>query len=182
MSADDKKKSKTESDAVHRLMPESGRIELVSGMEVEIVPLKTRQFFRLLKVITRGGASMLTQMPLRAGMAPEEFTQNLLALLVFSIPEAEQEAIDFFSSMVTPVGLTGDKDADREKRVEMLTELNNPELDDLLTIAEAIVQREGKDIQALGNRLARMFSIAEKAGQTKPDPQTKEATPEENAA
>jgi len=156
----------------------SGRIELSDGLEVEVQPLKTRQFFRLLKVITRGGAAMLSQIPLTGSMDREEFVQNILALLVFSIPEAEEEAIEFFTSMVRPVGLTGDKDADREKRIAVVTAMNNPELDDLLTIAEEIFRREGEDIQALGNRLARMFSLAEKAGQTKPDPQgPKETSP-----
>ena len=38
--------------------------------------------------------------------------------------------------------------------------LDNPELEDLVDLIEAIVRREAKDIMALGKRLAAMLKLA----------------------
>ena len=47
----------------------------------------------------------------------------------------------------------------------MVDELNNPELEDLLDLAEAIVRQEAPEIQALGKRVASLLELAKKTGQ-----------------
>ena len=47
---------------------------------------------------------------------------------------------------------------------DMVEELNNPELDDLLDLAEAIVKQEAPEIQALGKRVASLLELARKPG------------------
>ena len=47
----------------------------------------------------------------------------------------------------------------------MVEELNNPELGDLMDLAEAIVQQEAPEIQALGKRVASLLELAKKTGQ-----------------
>lgn len=156
-----------EAQDVQRLLPESTRLELSDGTEVDVLPLKTRQFFRLLKIVTRGGAPILRSMPLSLDAGAAEFTQQLLAVVIMAVPEAEQQAVEFIQSMVEPVGLTGDAEIDLAKRRALHNSLYNPELDDTLAIIEKVISIEGEDIRKLGNRLARMFALAEKTGQTK---------------
>jgi hypothetical protein len=150
-------------------------LTLSSGVIVIVDRLKTRQFFRLLKILTRGAGHMLMEYRLDGNLSQEEFTGRLIALIALSIPEAEDEAIDFLRSMVRPVGLIEGRDLnkqDKERNTELWAGLEklitNPEIEDTVDIIEAIVKTEAADIQSLGKRLQKMFKIAEKTGQLKP--------------
>ncbi len=160
------------------LDPEPNVVVLENGVQVEIEPLKARQFFKLLRIVTRGALPNMQDFSLfRVGgdIDPQEFAGRFLSLMLLSIPEAENEAIDFINSMVRPVGLIqrphgaklskADLDRNTTLWADVITTLDNPELDDLVSIIEAIVRRESADIQALGKRLAAMFKLAEKTGQ-----------------
>ena len=80
--------------------------------------------------------------------------------------------------MVKPVGLVDRRGGaklnkqDNERNTELwtrvITDLDNPELDDLVTVIEAVVRREADDLVALGKRLGAMFRLAEKTGQIPP--------------
>jgi len=155
-----------------RIDPEPVSVKLSTGYEVGIQRLKTRQFFRLLKVLTRGVGPAVVQSGLDFSKDPEAFGQTLLAMTLMAIPEAEQQFIDFLTSMCTPLGLhegAGLTKAQREDNQaavnELVEELNNPELDDLLDLAEAIVRQEAPEIQALGKRVASLLELARKTGQ-----------------
>jgi hypothetical protein len=141
-------------------------VELSDGREVDIQRLKTRQLFKLLKIVTRGGADLVGNLRLPdSSDDTSEFTTQLLALVAFSIPEAEDEAIEFIQSMVLPVGtdLKPKNRAAREANQELFDELStflaNPEIEDTIAIIEAIVRIESKDIQRLGKRLAATFKV-----------------------
>lgn len=179
----------TEIDA---LDPVPEQVTLQSGTVVVLEPLKARQFFRLLRIVTHGAMPVLSDLSLLKldpDMDTQEFATKLLTLMALSIPDAEDETIDFVKSMCKPFGaIEGRKlnKQDAERNAELWgrldIELDNPELDDLLTIVEAIVKREAGDIQALGKRLAAMFNLAEKTGQlTKPQPPTSATTPASSA-
>lgn len=149
-----------------RLDPVAGPVTLSSGVEVDIMPLKARQFFKLLRIITRGGATMLPQMGLSMNMEDGAFAANLIGLVVFSIPEAEDEAVDFVRSMVDVKNAQlMEKKFREERRIQLWQELENPELDDLITIVEAVVLREADDLKSLGKRLQKMFALAQRTGQ-----------------
>ncbi len=154
------------------IVAEGDSVALASGTEVVIQPLKARQFFKLLRIITHGAGGMLLNVKFAPDDSPEEFGAKLLALVGFAIPDAEEEVIDFLLSMVKPAGeKTGrtlskqDKDHNKRLSEELFDELYNPELEDLVTLVEAIVQREAEDLQALGKRLMGMFELAKKTGQ-----------------
>ena len=116
-----------------------------------------------------------------------EFTQRLLSVMLLSIPDAEDETVEFIRSMVEPAGLIAGRrlnKQDTERNNELIArvdaELENPDLDDLVTIIEAIVKREADDIQALGKRLAGMFKLAQKTGQIpqiEPNPDSPSPSP-----
>ena len=160
------------------LDPVPEQVKLLSGTVVVLEDLKARQFFRLLRIITHGALPLIQDMSLLQ-IDPEadaaEFTGKLLSVLVLSIPDAEDETIEFIRSMCKPDGLIegrrlNKQDTERNTALwaGLAEELENPELDDLVTIIEAVVKRESADIQALGKRLAGMFKLAAKTGQLDP--------------
>lgn len=158
-------------------VPENSReITLVSGTELVLQDLRARQFFKLLRIITHGAAPLLPSLNLSGDTTPEEWTQQFLAIIMMAIPESEQETIEFIASMIKPAGLVElgplkRKLSEEEKKINdnlwdaVERDLSNPELEDLVTIIEAIVKNEAEDLKALGKRLQGMFKLAAKTGQ-----------------
>lgn len=159
---------------IDKLDPVPDTVTLESGLRVQLESLRARQFFKLLRIITHGALPGMQQAGLfdMNDMDSQEFMGRLLSVTVLSIPDAEDETIEFLKSMCYPVGLIERKGLNKQD-VERNTilwealeaELENPELGDLVTIVEAVIKREAEDIQALGKRLASMFKLAEKTGQ-----------------
>jgi hypothetical protein len=142
-------------------------VELEDGRIVVVQRLKTRQLFKLLKIVTAGGvAGSLSGLSLPG---PDEdtsdFANQLMAIVAFSIPEAEDEAIEFIQSMVLPKGtnLTPKSKADRQANQDLFDDLEiylaNPEIEDTISIIETIIRTESKDIQRLGKRLMSTFKV-----------------------
>lgn len=160
------------SDELAVLDPIPETYALTTGLEVKVVDLKTRQFFRLLRILTSGSGSRLATLDLNPNQGFESFAMKLAATILLAIPEAEQEAIDFLISMVEPVGLKEGRKLSPEDRlhnqdlyIQLGEELAaNPELEDTLGLIELIVRREAKDIQALGKKVVTMFESAKKMG------------------
>jgi hypothetical protein len=94
-------------------------------------------------------------------------------MVLFSIPEAENETVDFIRSMAKPKDLSGDPKKDLPRVKALQDELFNPSLEDTLTIVQSIIERESEDLRSLGKRLGRMLKVAEKMGATKSDPAKK---------
>ncbi len=158
-----------------RLDPPSESISLRSGTKARLLRLKMRQMFRLLRIVTRGGASYLPVLRDALASATDEdaaevFGTQLLAVALIALPEAEDEAVEFIMSVVEPVELTHGKDKQSRERNEALRtsladELYNPDPDDVVTIIEAVIGREKDDLVALGKRLAAAWQVAAKTGQ-----------------
>lgn len=153
---------------IDTLASEPVAVRLESGTEILIERLKTRQLMRLLKIITRGAGDILGDLNFSADMEAEEFTGQLLGAVVLSIPEAEEETIDFIKTMVLPANLIADpkskpeKEINMERMVALSNELDNPELDDLVTILEQIITNEAQHMLALGKRLAVLLKLQQK--------------------
>ncbi len=161
------------------LDPIPEQVTLTSGLQIQLERLRSRQFFKLLRIITQGAMPQMQSAGLfdTDGLDASEFTSRLITVTLLSIPEAEDQTIDFVRSMGKPVGLIERRDLNKQDAERNLTlwtrfdeELDNPELDDLVTIIEAVVRREAADIQALGKRLAAMFNLAVKTGQIQKTP------------
>lgn len=165
------------------LDPVPETVKLSTGAVVVVESLRTRQFFKFLRIITRGALPAMQDLSVFKMDNDEDsraFAGRLVSLLLLSVPEAEDEAIEFIQSMCKPYGLIErrgvrlnkqDTERNTELWAKVITDLDNPELDDLITIIETIVKREAADIQALGKRLRAMFALAEKTGQlSKPQP------------
>lgn len=163
--------------------------KLQSGAVIQFEDLRARQFFKLLRIVTHGAVPAMRDLfAMDPNTDQQQFVTTLLTVVVLSIPDAEDETIDFLNSMVKPVGLIegrrnlskGDTERNEELWRKVDEEMENPHLEDLVGIVEAIVKREAADIQALGKRLAAMFKLAERTGQTKtsksPSPTTETDT------
>lgn len=171
------------------LTPRLEQVTLSSGAVTVIQDLKTRQFLKLLRIFTHGALRELSIFQLGSDADKDEFGAKLLSLVLMSVPDAEDEAIEFVQSMCKPYGLIEgralnkqDKERNAELWRQLDSELENPELDDLITIVEAIVRREAADIQALGKRLAAMLNLAKKTGQLSNSPHPTSPTPNSSAA
>jgi hypothetical protein len=164
-----------------RLDPDVTPLTLSTGLDIEIVRMKTRQFFRLLKVLTHGAGARMLQSGLDFEAEPSVFVTKLSALVAMSVPDAEHETIEFLDSMGQPAGLAGgvygkspnelnkqEKERDDSLWVRYHRELFNPDPMDTFTIVEAIVRREAEDVQALGKRFGALMKMAQKMGQDAP--------------
>lgn len=160
---------------IDKLDPIPLSVVLDSGLEVQLESLKSRQFMKLLRIITHGALQNNvgnTFAGLMATDTQEEFVGHLLTVVLLSIPDAEDETILFVKSLCYPAGLIEHRKLNKQDTElnEALwaaqdAELENPSLNDLVTILEAVVRREAEDIQALGKRLASMWTLAQKTGQ-----------------
>lgn len=159
-----------------RLDPVADLIVLKSGTPVRVVPLRMRQLFRLLRIITRGGAQYIPMLreawaTAEGDDAAEVFGTQLLAVALIALPEAEDESVEFVQSVVEPAAmLTRNDKQSREHnaslRAALDQELYNPLPDDLVTIIEAVILNNKDDLVSLGKRLGAMMSLALKTGQT----------------
>ncbi len=172
---------------IDKLDPVPESVTLENGMVVQLESLKSRQFLKLLRILTHGALPGMRSAGIfddMADLGADEFLGRLLSVTLLSIPDAEDETIKFIQSMCYPQGLIdrpnlNKQDLERNRALwsALDSELDNPSLGDLITIVEAIVKREAADIQALGKRLASMFKLAEKTGQLNPkSPNPSEST------
>jgi hypothetical protein len=173
-----------------RLDPQPVAHTLTTGLEVEIVRLRTRQFFRLLRVLTHGAGPAVMRAGLDFKAGGEQFAQQLLTLILMSIPDAEQEAVGFLQSMCKPAGLDDKPESQLSKKAkedntarwaQFNTDLFNPELEDTLDLMEIIIRQEAPELQALGKKLQRMIQMFQATGQDK-EPAEPEASQQDLAS
>lgn len=153
------------------LSDDTRRVTLGSGTVVVLERLRMRQFFRLMRIVTHGAGSAISRTSLNVDDSMEHFITQLTMLILFAIPDAEQETLDFLVSMCKPDGLIEGRTLtklDRERNAALTAtlhaELDNPDPEDFVLLLEVIVRREAADLQALGKKLISMFKTAQKAG------------------
>ena len=173
-----------------RLDPQPVLCEFTTGFTVEVVRMRTRQFFRLLRILTHGAGPAMMQAGLDFNAGGQQFVTQLLTLVVMSIPDAESEAIAFMSSMCKPAGivdkpesqLTKQESASNKALFEQFgQEMHNPDLEDTIDLIELIIRQEAPELQALGKKLQKTFTLFQRTGQDK-EAKEPEATPEELAS
>lgn len=154
---------------VETLTSKPSTVTLVSGTEVEVQRLKTIQTFALMKILTAGMAGSIGELLFSSDPDETEeeregsFAIRLIGTMLLAIPEATEETIDFVKSMVSPADLIktptsrGDKEFNLARFDALYEELNNPELEDLISIVERVIEVESPNIRALGKRLAVLF-------------------------
>jgi hypothetical protein len=174
-------------DETEILDPRNQPLTLESGIEIEINPLRTYELFALARIITSGAGPMLGQ--LNFNVPGDAFQTQLLAMLIFALPEADKETIEFLNRMCTPKDLDKSpklskkaKDANDELWAQMGSDLSNPLPEDLLTIIEAIIYAEAPHIQSLGKRLVQIVETVRKLSPLKArsvtTPNSQESSPD----
>lgn len=119
-------------------------IRLQNGQNVRVLPLKTRQVLKLVKIFTN---SLSPEIIFQLDQTDNKQEQlgGLIALLLLSIPEAEDESIAFLRSMIEP-----DDEAELEKLDEYFF---NPKLNDVLSIFEVLLKTERETIPAVAKQV-----------------------------
>lgn len=152
------------SEDIERLLPSPGDpFTLADGTRVVANELKLKEFLGLLKIVTRGAAIALGEVRLDA--TDEAFSQSLISLFLFAIPEAEEEAADFLRLMVRPAGPFKNREDEQAANASLDLLMLNPDLEDLFTIIEIVINNEGKDLRRLGKRLGKALEFAQRTGQ-----------------
>jgi hypothetical protein len=163
-----------------RLDPQPVLCKMSTGFQLEIVRMRTRQFFRLLRVLTHGAGPAMMQAGLDFKDSGSEFASKLLVLVVMSIPDAESEAVAFLQSMCRPAGVVDKTAAQLTKQEteankvlweQFSEEMHNPELTDTIDLIEIIVNQEAPELQALGKKLQTVLALFRKTGQDKEPPE-----------
>lgn len=156
-------------DELERLIPEPGKpIALEDGTEVFIRPLKLKELFAALKIITRGSAMSMGSLGFSMLQdSQDQFSETVIALLINAFPEADQEVCEFLRIVVDPVPPNDDgKWKDRAEQLEAEQKLDellleNPDIGDAITVLSAVIYTESRDMQRLGKKIGnavKMFS------------------------
>lgn len=167
--------TKTNPDLDPIVSEPTGPLRLSTGQPYAIERLRTRQMFRLLKILTRGAAPIIGEMSFSFD-DPEKFMTQILAVIGFAVPEAEDEAIDFLRSMVRPANVIEnplskqDREANEQVYQDLSDALVNPDPADTITILSKIVEVEGPEMIQLGKNLAAILRVQTAAFQAKRKP------------
>ncbi len=163
----------TVSTDVDTLTAEAEPLELTSGLTVSVKRIRTRETFKLMRILTRGVSGSIGSLLMAGNDDEESFTGALLGAVIVAVPEAEDEAIDFIQAMVEPAKLIQDprtkpeRESNQEQYDRLARELQNPELEDTIVIIERVVRNEAPQIRALGNRLALLLKTQASSAEAK---------------
>lgn len=151
-------------------------------IDIKVEQLRTRQLFKFLKILTVGAGAALADLSISAETDSSELAQELIAILLISIPEAENEVMEFLNSMIAPVDLIeperskDDHAANVEKYTKLYREFNNPLPGDTISLLVRIVQNEAPNLLALGKQIAALLPTAAKLTNSSKKP-SKKSTP-----
>ena len=90
----------TVNNDVDAILAEPQILTLESGLPINVLRIRTRATMSLLKILTRGAGEALATIRFGEGTSQEEFTGQLLGAVILSIPEAEDETIEFIQRVV----------------------------------------------------------------------------------
>lgn len=165
----------TVNEDIDAIAAEPKDLTLESGFPIKVLRIRTRATMSLLKILTRGAGEALATIRMGEDVTQEEFTGQLLGAVIVSIPEAEEETIEFLNRVVEPANLIdkprltpGDVEYNADQEDILRAELRDPSLDDLVTIVSEIIRIEGPHIMALGKRLAALLPMALSSQKTDP--------------
>lgn len=122
------------------ILPDSPEELVLNGIPAEVKRLRTREFLSLMKVLLRGVGGDL--MDAFAETDEKRMQGRLTGLILVAIPNAEHEFIVFLQRVVQA--------KNEKQRAELFHYLENPDIDDLMTIARIVIEQEAQDFAKLG--------------------------------
>lgn len=167
------------------ILADPSELTLSSGLKVKVERLKTRGTLALLRIMTKGAEDIF-----RSGLDVNraDFQQQLVLHVLFAIPSAPEETINFLRTMVIPAQLRtdirskGDQKWNEEQWSQLDVELIDPEIEDLIDITAQIVTNEAPHLQALGKKIAALIPTISRqlqtnsSDETTPKPRSKRAS------
>lgn len=145
------------------IVSEGTEVTLSTGLKINIERLRTRQLFRLLKILSKGAGEAIALIDFSGEQSQEDITATLLAAVLFSVPESEQEVHEFLVSMSSPVGYVEvPKNKIEQHRNDEIDELfiktfENLEIEDFIDLLSKIVELEAPHVISLGKQLATLL-------------------------
>ena len=121
------------------ILPEPGKVT-IDGVECTVRHLKAREFFMLMRVLTQGVGPNLMQIRFQ-GKTDEDMAGMVTGILLMAIPEALDDFMDLVQHLVEPV--------DVANRSKVKAALENPEIEELLPIVDALILNEKDNFAAL---------------------------------
>lgn len=140
------------------IAPEPGAVLVIGaqspkgGVEVRVNRLRTIEFLSLMRAVARGAGPGLATLDFSDDQ--NEMMGEILAIFLMAIPEAGDLFLDFVRKVTVPAVET--KDGKNRARVD--EELQNPELEDLLSILEMVALQEMDDIKGLVGKAQGMWT------------------------
>lgn len=105
----------------------------IAGIDCYVKRIKTREFFELMGVITTGMGGNIAQLGFDTDNQ-QEFGAQLVAALFVSLPNAVDPFLRLVRNIVKP---QDDQDARELREI-----LENPELEDMMAIADCVIAQE----------------------------------------
>lgn len=147
---------------VEAIVPDEIRVT-VDGVDCRVKRLKTREFLSLMRVLTAGLGPGLGAVSIDFTDS-ESASRDLAALMLLAVPNALPEFTVFLAGVVEPV------DGEQAGKVARYLH-DNPDLDVMLVVFEAIATQEKDDlsalvgkVQAMWGRLANLYSPKKTTG------------------
>lgn len=148
---------------IEAILPDPIRLN-VNGQPCRVNRLKTREFLSLMRVLTAGLGPALGQVRLDFDNA-ETIARDMSALMLLAVPNATQEFSVFLASIVEPLD-PGEKGAVAKYLHD------NPDLDVMIDVFEAMATQEKDDLAHLMGKARSMWSRVSDLYRPKTSPNT----------
>lgn len=149
MTVSKSKAAETKPEDIGIIVPDSVEIT-VAGVKCNVRRLKTLEFLALLRVLTSGLGGALSDVKLDFS-DPDTVAQDLSALMMLAIPNATEEFTLFLRAVVEA------KNGKEQAAVSGYL-LDNPDIDVLLDVFEAVATQEKDDLAVLAKKAQAMWS------------------------
>lgn len=174
----------TENPDTEAILAEPTTLTLSNGLVVKVERLKTRATLALMRILTRGAGEFFRSEIGAFDPGSEEFQGQLIAAVLFSIPEAPDETIDFIRLMVKPAQLReegritpGDRAWNEDQWNALDEVLADPEIEDLIDVTVELVRNEAPHIAALGKKIAALIPTMRRSLPTNSSDETTPSKP-----
>lgn len=123
------------------ILPEHGEVQ-VGEYKVRVRRIKSREFFALMRIITKGLGEGLASFRFSFDAEdPEQMQADMLAVLAIAIPEAIEEVAQFLKAITEPVNPS--------ETAAVAAALENPEVEVTMDILGVMLEQERDDIGPL---------------------------------
>jgi hypothetical protein len=148
MTAESRKTSKAAVEEVEvpekdfeEILPPNGQL-VIDGVTCDIRPLKSREFFMLMSILTGAFGTGITSLDMFQGDDSDEMAAGLAGAFLTALPHQYDRFLALCSAMVVPIGT-------KEEQSRVVEVMENPDTEILLEIVDQVIEREKDNIWTL---------------------------------